>query len=416
MNDDMSAADRHLSLDAIRGVAVMGILLLNIFNFAMPSAGYTNPLAWGGTRSIDIAAWATGFVLFEGKMRGLFSLLFGAGVALVVDRAREHGKSGANVHFRRLFWLLLFGLAHHLLIWDGDILVQYALVGAAAFAFVACSDTVLRRWAVGLLAASVLVHAAMMGGAYGLKMRADSPTATAADKRAYTETVRAFAKPGSPAITRDLAIYRGDYRSIVSARADKALGSIRNILMFVGLESLGLMVLGMLFLRNGFLTGSWPDGRYRRWAIRGYLIGIPPLIALALWNRATGFDALAVFSTQIAWSEPFRYAVMIAHAAVCMLLIRRYAASPLVARIAAAGRMAFTNYVATSLIMTGIFYGYGLGLYGRVGRAELYLVVLAVCAAMLLWSKPWLDLHRYGPLEWLWRSLSRGETQPMLKV
>lgn len=411
-------ADRHLSLDAIRGIAVMGILLLNAFSFATPDAAYVNPLAWGGTGAADIAAWATSFVLFEGKMRALFSLLFGASMALVVDRVRGGGQTfgadrGAAIHFRRLFWLLVFGLAHHLLVWEGDILVQYALFGMIAYPFLARSNRILKRWAIGMLVASCLIHAGMMAGSYALKAAASAPAATAATKASYAELLSGFSQPGSADVREDIATYRSDYPTILSARAKEMPAALVALFTLFGFETLGLMLLGVVLLRNGFLTGAWEAGRYRRWAIRAYLIGIPPLIALAAWNHASGFDTHHVFSTFIAWAEPFRYPVMIGHAALAMLLLARFRDSALVTRIAAVGRAAFTNYLGTSLVMTSLFYGYGAGLFGHLGRAETHLVILAVWGGMLAWSLPWLRRYRYGPLEWLWRSLSRGEAQPM---
>lgn len=408
--------ERNPSLDTIRGIAVLGILLLNAFSLTMPDAGYVNPRAWGGTRPVDVAAWATSFVLFEGKMRGLFSMLFGASMALVVDRARSKGENGAAVQYRRLFWLLLFGIAHHLLVWEGDILVQYSVVGAIAYLFVSRSERSLRRWAIGLLTASALFHAAMMGGAYVVAAKAEAAGSSVKLQGEYREMLQGFYKPGSREVARDLTTYRADYMTILQARSAAATGSITRYLVLFFFETLGLMVLGILLLRNGFFSGAWDASRYRRWAVRAYLIGIPPLIVLAAWNHATKFDTLHTFATFVAWAEPFRYPVMLGHAALSILSIRRFAAVPLMVRLSAAGRMAFTNYLATSLIVTTLFYGYGGNLFGRIGRAEVYLVVFAVWALILLWSKPWLDRFQYGPFEWLWRSLSRGAGQPFRRL
>lgn len=408
-----TGSDRHLSLDTIRGVAVLGILLLNALSFTMPDASYVNPRAWGGTGGVDVAAWGISFVLFEGKMRGLFSLLFGASMLLVIERACAKGGSGKSVHFRRMFWLLLFGLAHHLLVWEGDILVQYAIVGAVAYAFASRSNRVLRRWAVALLVASVLMHGAMTAGIYAIKALTEAPGATEAARADFARTVEGLAPTGGEAVARDLRTYRGDYGTILAQRADAAPSTIIATLTAFGFETLGLMLAGMLGLRSGFLTGGWSGVRYAKWARRGYLVGIPPLVVLAYANWASGFDALSTFATFFAWAEPFKYAVLVGHASLAMLLIARFADAPFTHRLAAAGRMAFTNYLATSLVMTTLFYGYGLGLYGHVGRAEIYLFVLAAWAAILAWSQPWLRRFRYGPFEWAWRSLSRGERQPM---
>ncbi len=414
----MSATEqtRHCTLDAIRGVAVMGILLLNAFAMAMPDAGYINPRAYGGGRPLDDALWAINFVLFEGKMRGLFSLLFGASMALVVDRARSNGESGASVHYRRMVWLLLFGLAHHLLVWANDILFHYAVIGAAAFLFLRLSDRALLRWAVALLIASSLLHSLMAAGMHAAVAAGTAPAATAAERQIAEQVLESSEGPGTPGIADHLATYRSDYGTIVNARLEDIGSEIVFFLVFLGPETLGLMVLGILLLRNGFLTGAWEAARYRGVAGWGYLLGLPASVALAAWQWALGFPPLPVFTSFIAWTEPFRYPIILAHAAVAVLAFHRLAGTAIAARVAAVGRAAFTNYLGTSIVMTTIFYGYGFGLYGRVGRAEVYLFIFGVWALMLLWSKPWLDRFHYGPLEWLWRSLARGRAQPMRRA
>lgn len=413
MISEPAALDRYLTLDAIRGVAVMGILLLNAFGMAMPDAGYINPRAYGGGRPVDDALWALNFVLFEGKMRGLFSLLFGASMALIVDRARANGEDGASVHYRRMFWLLLFGLAHHLFVWANDILFHYAVIGAVAFLFLALSKRALLRWGIALLAASCVVHAVMAGGMYVAAGAGAAPAATAEQRQTRADLLAAAPAPGNADIAADLTSYRSDYLTIVQKRVAEAPGNLLFFPTFMGLETLGLMVLGILLLRNGFLTGGWEQRAYARAALWGYLLGVPPSAGLAVWQWANGFPRLDVFASFLAWSEPFRYPIIIAHAALVVLAFRRFAHSPFVDRIAAVGRAAFTNYLGTSLVMTTIFYGYGLGLFGYVRRAEVYIFIFGMWALMLFWSKPWLDRFRYGPLEWLWRSLARGEPQPM---
>jgi uncharacterized protein len=195
------------------------------------------------------------------------------------------------------------------------------------------------------------------------------------------------------------------------------IGLLDPLVLFVqsAAETLGLMALGMILFRNGFLTGDWTRDRYRGFMIRAYAIGIPPLCALAVGGWLSGFDPVVMLSSFIAWSMPFRIAVMLGHAALLMLIIIRFIDHPMIARVEAAGKAAFTNYLGTSILMTGIFYGWGLGLYGELSRWQVYLIVPLVWAIMLLWSKPWLDRYRYGPLEWLWRSLSRGQMQTMRK-
>jgi uncharacterized protein len=178
-----------------------------------------------------------------------------------------------------------------------------------------------------------------------------------------------------------------------------------------GPETLAYMLWGMAALKSGFLTGAWDDRSYARVALIGFGIGIPAYAAIGWAYASSGFAVPLTFAYVMAATVPFRPLMILATAALVILLTRRGGA--LVGRIAAAGRAAFTNYLGTSIVMTSLFYGYGFGLFGTLGRAELWLVVVAMWALMLLWSKPWLDRFAYGPFEWLWRSLARGRIQSL---
>ena len=405
-------APRHLTLDALRGVAVMGILAMNIIAFAMPQQAYLNPLAWGGTGAADLAIWAFNMVLVDGKMRGLFSLLFGASLMLVAEGAEAKGESAARVHVRRMAWLALFGLAHLYLIWFGDILLLYAAVGSVAFLFRHRAPEALIRAGILFVCANVVIAALSAGLFLFLQHAAAQPDALPRTIESYRATISGIGAPGSDAIAAEILAYRGGYGEILAYRIAGGSSPI-SLLVFSGLETLGFMLIGMALLRNGFLTGGWAPERYRRVAIRAYLAGIPPMIALCAWCFASGFDPVTTFNAVQAWAMPFRLVLVIGHAALALWLLARHRESALVRRIAAAGRAAFTNYLGTSLVMTTVFYGYGLGLFGHVSRAGLYGFVLGGWALMLLWSKPWLERFAYGPLEWLWRSLARGAVQQM---
>ena len=181
-------------------------------------------------------------------------------------------------------------------------------------------------------------------------------------------------------------------------------------------ETMGLMLIGMALFKSRMLTGEWELARYRKWAVTCFLIATPPLVALALYQMRAGYDAVSIFGATMALSIPFDTLMTVGWTALIMLLIKSAASDAVRARLAATGRMAFTNYLTTSIAMTMIFYGYGLSLFGSVGRTALYLFCFGMWAAMLLWSKPWLERFQYGPLEWLWRSLSRWQLQPMRKT
>jgi uncharacterized protein len=402
---------RIVTLDIVRGVAVMGILAMNIVGFALPFQAYMNPVALGPVGEADFASWVVSFIFVDGKMRGLFSFLFGASMLLVIEQSEAKGESADVVHYRRMFWLLFFGLAHLYLVWFGDILVGYALVGMIAFLFRNLSQRALIRWAVGLLLVQLLVFTGLALSAMALQQAAEAPGATPAAVAEWQGLQHQFGAMSAEAKAQEFALYRGGYGGILADRVrDQALGPLKGLALF-GWETLAYFLLGMAALRSGLLTGGWSIARYRRTALLGFGIGVPAYALLAWLLARDGFSVPAIFALSMAATIPFRPLMVIAIASLIILAIRGGGA--LVDQIAATGRAAFTNYLGTSLIMTTLFYGYGGGLFGTLGRAELWLVVFALWALMLLWSKSWLDRFRYGPLEWLWRSLARGAAQPM---
>ncbi len=406
---------RYRSLDAIRGFAVMGILLMNIVGFALPEAAYITPAAYGSEGPADYATWAATFILIDGKMRGLFSMLFGASMLLVYQRAEAANGTGRPTHIRRMLVLLLFGAIHYYLIWLGDILILYALCGLVGLWLLRLDDGQLTKWMIGLFVIGFVIMAGTAAGLFAMQYAATMPGADAELVTSYREMMTEFGADGPGAFAGEVALHRGSWSGIVQNQLTDGLFDPLVLFALSAAETLGLMALGMMLFRNGFLTGGWTRERYTGFMLRAYAIGIPPLCALAAWSWATGFDPVVVLSSFIAWSMPFRIAVMLGHAALLMLIIDRYIDRPMIARVEAAGKAAFTNYLGTSIVMTGIFYGWGLGLYGELTRWQVYLVVPLAWAMMLLWSKPWLDRNRYGPLEWLWRSLSRGQMQTMRK-
>jgi uncharacterized protein len=406
--------DRILTLDFIRGIAVMGILLMNIVGFAMPEAAYSNPFAYGGHAGLDFAAWYANFVLIDGKMRGLFSLLFGASMLLVIERAEAKGENPVIVHYARMTWLFVFGMAHLVLLWWGDILNHYALIGGIAFFFRKLPPHKLVAVAIVLLGVEFAFVLSIGSQIAAGEAAVHAGRASADVARAYAANRANLGVPPVPDIARDIAIHHGDYATIFRHRLPEALRAPSQAFFFLGTETLAYMLLGMAGLRSGLLTGGWPRRAYARGAAIGFGIGVPAFALIAAIPIRHGFDTASVAAADLVWSEPVRPVMILGWACLIALLVRP--GGGLTARIAAAGRMAFTNYLGTTLICTTLFYGYGFGLYGRLSRVELYGVVAAVCAGMLLWSQPWLARFHYGPLEWLWRSLARGRPQPMRQI
>lgn len=385
---------RLASLDVTRGVAVLGILLLNVVSFGLPEAAYLNPRAYGGWHGADLFAWAFNFVLFDGKMRGLFSFLFGASMLLVIERAEAKGESAASVHYRRMVWLLAFGLAHLWLVWHGDILAHYALMGMLAYGLRGLPVARMLALGVVLVLATTVIFAGLPGAIHA--------------GHELQELNRMMGVPAAGEIARELALYRGDYAGILRARFAEHAATPLVLLWFFGPETLAYMLFGMAGLRSGMLRGDWSRARYLRWLLICWGIALPLYGALAAYQIAAGFS---LFSVALGWmlTVPLR-PLMIAGWA-CLILLLAKPGGALTERLAAAGRMAFTNYLLTSLICTTLFYGYGFGWFGHLSRWQLYPVVFVIWAMILLWSKPWLARFRFGPFEYLWRSLARGRLQ-----
>ena len=406
------AQSRIVTLDILRGVAVMGILAMNIVAFAQPLPAYFSPLGATARDALDGVIYALNFIFIDGKMRGLFSFLFGASLLLVIERARATGESGAAVTYRRLFWLLVFGCIHFYLIWFGDILVSYALTGMVAFLFRNQSVRALLVWGGILVLLQTLLMAGSAQQAYALAAAVSAPDASGAAIAEWESFAGDFS--ATPERLREItALHLGPWVGLVRTQLmDHTTDPLFFAVLF-GPETLAYMLFGMAALKSGYLTGSWPDAAYRKIAIACLAVGIPVYAAIAWMLFSDGFTVPGLFTWYMTATTPFRPLMIVAYAALIILATRK--GGWLVERIAAAGRAAFSNYLGTSIVMTFVFYGWGLAYYGSFSRAELWLVVIAMWALMLAWSKPWLDRFDYGPLEWLWRSLSRLQLQPMRK-
>lgn len=403
---------RHFSLDALRGFAVMGILLTNIVAFALPGSAYINPLAAGNQGAADVVAWATAFILVEGKMRGLFSLLFGASMLLIIEKVEADGRLSSTIHGRRMLFLFGFGMLHYWFIWAGDILALYALCGLVAFFFRNMPPHKLARIGAACILGNMMLWALVLLLAHDLRQEAQ--TGSAATRASFRALADALGDPNGLSISADVQLHLGSYWSITAHRlADHVSAPLQNLYAY-GLETLGLMAWGMAFLKSGALTGHWPRQRLQNWAIRAYAIGFPLSAALALICLAQGFETLLTADIYFLWNTPARMIMLIGHLMLLLLLITYGEKSAFMIRAAAAGRMAFSNYILTSILMTCVFYGYGLRLFNTLSRAEIYLFTPIVWTLMLIWSPIWLRHFRYGPLEWLWRSLVYRRWQPLL--
>ena len=403
--------DRIATLDIVRGVAVMGILAMNIVAFAMPIGAYMNPMAYGSETSLDLAAYAFNFILIDGKMRGLFSFLFGASMLLVIEKAEAKGLNSASVHYRRMLVLLLFGAIHFYLIWFGDILFGYALIGMVAWFFRNMAPRKLIALGATFILLQFLIMASFASSAQGLSAAAAQPGASAETLASWKEMSMWARVPSSTELAEQMGRALGPWSSLVQYQVTDHRWEPLIFSLTFGPETLGYMLFGMAALKNGFFAGSWSEQAYTRVAVRGFLVALPIYFVLVLVNFLAGFSPVVLLWVSMAATVLIRPFMIVAVAALIILLTDQ--GGWLVDRIAAAGRAAFTNYLGTSILMTGLFYGWGLGLFGELTRSQLWLVVIAMWLVMLAWSKPWLDRFEYGPLEWLWRSLARGSVQRM---
>lgn len=404
----VAEGERYQTLDAVRGFAVLGILLMNIVSMGLPGWAYLDPSYWGAEGPADYVAWGLNHVLADGKMRALFTMLFGASLVLIAERAsaRSDGMSPAQVHYRRIFWLFVFGMIHAWAFWYGDILVQYAVGGVFMFALWRWKPRPLLIFAGAMLLVQLGLNYGHHYDLASLQRAAAAPNASAQAKQAWAERL-AEEVPDRAAGETEIRLYRGGVTDAFEARKPMTI-FMQTLLLPTSLpEIFGFMALGMALFRTGFLTGRWSRRAYLTVVGIGYLLAVPLMLPVTLALADADWDPVLIPLTDSA-GMILRVPIALAHAAAVILFVRSGALPWLAARLAAAGRMAFSNYLGTTLITTTLFYGYGFGLFGSFSRAELYVIVLAIWAAILAWSKPWLDRFDYGPLEWLWRRLARG--------
>ncbi len=396
-----AAAERIVALDALRGLAVAGIVLMNVFAFAMPGAAYYNPRAWGGDGLAELTLWTLAFLLVEDKFRTLFAMMFGAGVAIQFARPAPRWRA----HAARMAVLFAIGLVHATLFYSGDVLRLYALCGLV---LPLCLKWPQRGLWIAA-AALVLVHM-VAGGWIGwgwLHYWWLMETVPGTDPAPLAPAEMAFGADPA-ALTRGLELGQES----LAERIERRLASPVSALIAAGLilpTTLAAMLAGIALWRGGLLAARWPAARALRLARVLAAPSVLVLTALAALAHYSGFHGVVIGTNALVWSVPFDLALGIALAAVAMVwFCRRGSTDPLVARLAAAGRMALTNYLATSLILGFIFASWGLGLFGTVSRGQTYAAALVPIAAMLAWSQPWLARFGQGPAEWLWRRLAKA--------
>ena len=419
-------ADRIISLDILRGVAILGILVMNIYGFAMPFPAYTNPLLMGGTDGLNLGTWFATHIFFDQKFLSIFAMLFGAGIVLMTDRAAATGGKYGRIFYRRQFWLVLIGALHAYFLWFADILFMYAVIGMLAYLFRNRAPRTLIIIACLLLPIGLVVSAGMSQQMQLLQAKAGELTVLveageniSAEQEALLDQwdeYHAFMAPTESEIREDVNLHLGSYAEITANRIPTAMMMQIFGLFFYGLwRVLALMLLGMALMKTGVLAAEKSAGFYRNMLLICYGIGLPITTFSAFDLYAHDFSALYAFRVGSIANYLGSIVVGLGHIALVMLLIRTQILQAALRRFAAVGRMALSNYLMHSVILTTVFYGYGLGLYGSVPRFQQMGFVAAVIALQLVLSPWWLARYRFGPVEWLWRSLTYWKRQRMLR-
>jgi uncharacterized protein len=379
---------RIRSLDVLRGVGVLGMLVVHIQLFAFPSLARWNPTAYGDFRGLNWWVWLATAVLADGKFISIFAMLLGVSIVMQSGRAGDRAISAWRAHVRRMTALLVLGLLHAYFVWYGDMLVPLALSGSIVFLARRLSP---RRLLV--LGGVVFGAASALSFALTWTTAQSDPVALAAWRAQWT--------PRPAVIALEIARYRGGWSEQMAHRVPTALET--ETLYFVThllWQMTGLMLIGMALFKLGVLSAARSRAFYLRMGAFGFGAGTL-LISVGLWRSfATKWDLLdfALVSEQLQyWGNLF---VALGWTALVMLLCQRgWPLRP----VATVGRMALTNYLLQSVICTTIFYGHGFGLFGRVDRAGQFAIVLAVWAFQLLASSAWLGYFAVGPVEWVTR-------------
>jgi len=397
-------ASRIKSLDVMRGFALLGILAVNAAFFAAPWQTSQNPLL----PPLDVTdqtlwSWLLMHVFFEFKCITLFSMLFGVSIYLVGGDKSDKTRNG--VLTRRLLWLAAFGLIHGLLIWYGDILFLYALTGLLVM--------LVRSWGpVTLTIVGIVLY--LLAFALQSVLGVSWEFIPVAERSAIEEQLGAYFAPSSEELARVQAAYQGGLMSALRENIDTWVLVITNSIFGLMVRTAGVMMIGMALYKWGFFSGRAPAWLY----VLVSLVGAAALAVIgyqAILNSQAGFDMVHMLTRGNLPNAFLSIFVSLGYASVLILLVKA-GARILTEPLAAVGRMAFTNYIAQSLIMTTIFWsGRGFGLFGEVDRPTLWAIVLGVWALQLIWSPLWLARFEMGPLEWLWRRLSYGKPVAMAK-
>jgi uncharacterized protein len=420
-------------MDVLRGFSLMGILVMNITDFAFGYANYLFPLSTvkpvfdGPHWRINTTVWLLRWIFAEGKMRALFSMLFGAGVILLTERglARGAGIRVADIYTRRNMWLVLFGMLHAYLIWSGDILFSYGLA-ALLFLFPFRIVRVKKLlWTAGiiLLINTALGFAHEYGRPYSLKAAAEKANAKLAQHEFLTKDEQSDLKAWSDAQeewrmspakrNEDIAaMQKGYWKAQMHTAHEVLMGELKGSYFGFG-DWFGMMLLGMALYKNGFLPGRLPRKTYV-WTAAVALPLSWGVTALGVWKAWAGhFDQLQSGLWLLPSYDLARAAGAVGMAAILIILLKSATLNWLWRPVAAVGQMALTNYLLTSIVMQVVYVWGPWHWYGYVEYYKIYYAVAAMWIFNMAFSFLWLRFFEFGPIEWAWRSLTYWRRQPM---
>jgi uncharacterized protein len=399
----VALAERMVALDVLRGFALLGILVVNIQSFALPSMAYINPHAYGDLSGMNFAVWWFTHVVCDQKFMTVFSMLFGAGIVLMTSRSEARTGRSAAVHYRRMAWLILFGLLHAHLLWYGDILYLYGMCGLLVWCMRKRPVYVLIPLGLSMIAVGSVIM--LLGG---LSMP-------------YWDEVslQQFAEGWSPSqetLRRELQAYRGSWLQQVPARSSSALSFQTVLFLIWGLwRAGGLMLVGMGLFKLGVFQAQRSSAFYATMAVLGLTAGIAVSAYGVVWNDQRHWELEASFFFGSQWNYWGSLMTAMGFVGLVMLFCQSPRAIRWCSPLAAVGQMALTNYLMQTVLCTMIFYGHGLGYFGYLQRTQQAMVVLGVWVLQLIGSPIWLHYFRFGPFEWLWRSLTYWKRQTMLR-
>jgi len=404
------------ALDVMRGIVLCGILLMNINGFGLAHA-YADPTIAGGYDGWNLYTWIATNMFFEGTMRGLFSLLFGVGMYILLDRMdkRHAGIKGADIYFRRLMWLLLFGVLHaYLLIWSGEILFNYALMGFLVYSFRRLAPKTLVIIALVLFSIGSFWNYMEYRGKVEMLQKVEQANISKAggkeldkdQKGALKEWEEIQENRSQESINFFNESMRKGYFDVVAFNAPevfkwKTYGPYRYDVWDV----LSMMLLGIALFKWNILSGEKPTRFYLLMILSGYAVGLTVNYLETTHILTNNFSYISFYETNTTY-DLGRVCVSIGHIGMIMLFCKLNVLGWLKYAISCVGKMALTNYLTHSFICMIIFTGVGFGLFGKLQRYELLYVVFSIWILQLIISPIWLRYFHFGPVEWLWRRLS----------